>query len=157
MPDIQTKMTEPETVAYLPMRGQFDQIPAAMGRLYGWVAAHGLTAVGMPRCAYLDDPSTTPPDEARWELQAPVGEGAAISDLDAEGCGVKAIAPHVVAYAMHRGPYDTIGETYFALMEWLQREGYRVNGPAYEIYYSDPSDTEPADYLTEARIPITRS
>jgi effector-binding domain-containing protein/molybdopterin converting factor small subunit len=157
MTDAQTKTTESETVAYLPMQGPFDQIPSAMGRLYGWVASHGLDAVGMPRCTYLDDPSTTPPAEARWELQAPVAQGSPLADLDAQGIGVKVVEPHLVAFAMHRGPYETIGETYFGVVEWIDAHGYRIDGPAYEIYYSDPEDTEPADYLTEARVPIARA
>ena len=54
---VELKTAAAACVAYLPMTGPYAQIPAAMGRLYGWVAGHGLVPGGMPSGVYLTDPA----------------------------------------------------------------------------------------------------
>lgn len=39
-------------------------------------------------------------------------------------------------------------------MTWIAANGYQIAGPFEELYYSDPNTTQPADYLTEIRIPV---
>ncbi len=150
------KTTAPETVAYISMSGPYDQIPEAMGRLYGWVSRQGLQPLGMPEGVYLDDPKTTAPDEARWELRAPIADAADDTAADELGCGIKHVEPHLVAYAMHRGAYEDVEKTYDGLMTWIGASGYRIAGPPEEVYYSDPQTTQPSDYLTEIRIPVAQ-
>jgi AraC family transcriptional regulator len=150
--DVQVKTSNPVVVAYLSMRGPYDQIPEAMGRLYSLVAQRGLQPDGMPAGVYLDDPQVVGPQDARWELQAPLaGDPAETSE---PGFGIKRVAPHLVASAMYRGSYDKIGPAYMELAQWIGANGYDVVGPSYELYLSDPETTAPEDYLTEIRFPI---
>lgn len=151
------KTTAPETVAYISMHGPYDQIPQAMGVLYGWVAQHGFHAQGMPEGVYVDDPQVTPVDLAAWELRAPIAEDTRDLDIDESLCGIKHVAPHMVAFTMHRGAYDTIADTYTQLFGWIAEHGYQVAGPTEELYYSDPQTTKPDDYLTEIRIPVAQA
>jgi len=149
------KMTEPMTIAYLAMKGDFSQIPDAMGRLYGTVARMGLQPVGMPMTAYLTDPSEGPESEALWELWAPVAGQPEPQAVDEEGFGIRALPAEKVAFAVHKGPYELIGEVYDRLTGWLTAEGHTIVGVPREIYLSDPNDTAPEDYLTEVELPIT--
>ena len=48
MLEVNVKTTDPQTVAFISMRGPYDLIPQAMGTLYGWVPSHGYTPLGMP-------------------------------------------------------------------------------------------------------------
>jgi len=153
MLDVQVKTSNPVVVAYLTMRGPYDQMPDAMSRLYGQVAQRGLQPVGMPAGVYLDDPQAVDPKDARWELQAPVaGEPAETSESD--GFGIKRVPAHLVASALYRGPYDQIAPAYGELAGWIEANGYGIVGPPYELYVSDPSTTAPEDYLTEIRFPV---
>ena len=155
MLDIQVKTSNPVVVAYLSMRGPYDQMPEAMGRLYGLAAQHGLQPVGMPAGVYLDDPQAVDPQEARWELQVPVaGDPAETSESD--GFGIKHVPAHLAASAVYRGPYDQIGPAYLELAGWIDANGHAVVGPPYELYLSDPNTTAPADNLTEIRFPIAQ-
>ncbi len=154
MIDVQVKTTDPETVAYIAMRGPFDQIPMAMGRLYGWVAQHHLEPVGMPSGVYLNNPELVPQDEALWMLRAPVAGDPEAEPPDDVGCGIEQVPPHLVAATMHRGPYDTIDHTYHELASWVSDHGYMVVGPPEELYYSDPDTTPPEEYLTEVRLTV---
>lgn len=156
MIDVEIKTTEPETVAYLPMRGAYSQIPEAMGRLYGWVAQHGLQPGGMPTAVYYTSPDAGPESEAMWELQAPVVGDVAEQPPDEDGCGVKRLEPQLVASTMYRGPYEAIAPTYDELGRWIVANGYAPSGAPSESYLSDPQDTPPEEYLTEVRFPVAK-
>lgn len=141
-------------VAYLPMTGPYAQIPGAFGRLYGWVAAHGLAPAGMPSGVFLTDPAEGEA-LARWELQAPIAGDHSDVPVDASGCGIKHVAPRLVASAMYHGPYQGIGPAYAEVAAWIRTNGYAITGPPEELYYSEPT-TPPEETLTEIRFPVAR-
>ena len=153
MLDVQVKTTEPATVAYVSMHGPYDQIPVAMGQLYGWVAQHGLKPAGAPAGVYIDDPQVTDESACAWEVQAPVdGEPAEVTEPN--GFGIKHVGPHLVASVTYYGPYEEILPAYHFLDEWIAEHGYSICGPSEELYYSDPETAEPDDYITEIRFPV---
>jgi effector-binding domain-containing protein len=145
------------TVAYLPMRGPYSQIPEGYGLLYGWVAQHGLAPGGMPTAVYLTAPGTVPESEARWELWAPLEGEPAEREPDDSGVGVKRIPETTVVAGMHRGPYETIPSAYEALWAFVTASGYEPAGPPMERYYSDPKEVAPEEYLTEVLLPVRRT
>ena len=102
------KQTEPQSIAYLSMKGPYSLIAESYGKLYGWVAQRGLEPVGMPAAVYLTMPGQTPESESLWELWAPVA-GAEECVPDEQGIGIKCLDSETVASAMHKGPYDQIG------------------------------------------------
>jgi effector-binding domain-containing protein len=155
MIEVQLKTTEPETVAFIAMNGPYEQIPQAMGQLYRWVGEHGLEPIGMPESVFLTDPAAGTADVA-WEVRAPLAGSVADSPADQSLCGIKHIDPRMVAFAIHRGPYESVGETYGELMSWVEANGLDVIGPPEELYCSDPATTAPEDYLTEVRFPVAR-
>ena len=57
-------------------RGPYDEITPAYHTLAGWMHEHGLEPAGPPRESYLDDPTTTPPDDVRTSVVWPVRESA---------------------------------------------------------------------------------
>lgn len=57
--------------------------------------------------------------------------------------------------AWHVGPYDTLAETYAALMGWIGEQGRTVAGPMWEVYWTDPgTEPDPARWRTEVIIPV---
>ena len=154
MIDVEVKTTDPSVVAYVEMSGPYDQIPAAMGQLYGWVAEKGLEPVGMPSGVYLTEPGATAETEAAWEVRAPVAGEPDDCAPDESGCGIKRVEPCLMACAMHVGPYEEIGGTYDELVAWTGENGYRIVGPPEESYFSDPATTAPEEYLTQIRFPV---
>jgi effector-binding domain-containing protein len=157
MIEVDLKTIEPETVAYVAMRGPYTQVPEAMGVLYGWIAQHGLQPAGMPGAVYLTAPDDVPESEALWELQTAVAGSPAPAEPDESGCGVRLNPAMLVAYTMHRGPYENVAETYEKLDHWVAAEGYAMAGPPQEVYFSDPNEVPPEEYLTEVRFPIVKA
>lgn len=152
------KMSDPMTVAFVRKHGSYAQIPEGYGQLYGWIAQHGLTPArdGMPMAVYLTDPAEVPEDEAAWELWAPLAGDPPPREADDDGLGVQCVEAGWIASAMHRGPYESIEPTYDKLMDWIATQGYRISGPYVEVYFSDPDETPPEEYLTEVRFPVQR-
>jgi len=154
--EVTLKLSESRTVAFISMKGPYDQIASTFPRLYGWVAKKGYGFFGPPIGVYYNAPQLVPPEELLWELQCPVGSHVAPCKPDASGVGVKQVAETEVASAMHVGPFDKIGQTWGALFEWISQNGYDVAGPAEEIYLTDPATTPPEELMTEVRFPVKR-
>ena len=153
-PEIETKAIPATEVAYVTKKGSFELIPAAMGELFAFVGRVGVPPVGMPSGVYFNDPRDTPIEEMVWELQVPVPPDA--PETREGEFGVKTMPERLVAFAVHRGPYDSVAPTYDALAAWTAREGYRMAGPPEEVYFSPPD--VPADQiLTEIRFPIVKA
>jgi effector-binding domain-containing protein len=148
------KQVEPMTVAFLTMRGAYNQAGEGFARLYTLVGRYGLQPVGMPAALYLTMPDTTPEPEAMWELWAPIAPGAGLVEPGEDGFGVKRVEGAKVASAMYRGPYDGIAPTYEQLGAWIAEQGAQPVGPPREIYYSDPKEVPPEEYLTEVQFPV---
>lgn len=147
------KQTDPLKVAFLTMQGAYHQIPEGYDKLYEYVTSHELEPTGPPHAVYLTPPET-PEAEAVWELWAPVEDAAEETGPDERGLGVKLVPSMTVAWAMHMGPYESIEPTYLGLADWITQQGHTVVGPPEEIYFSDPDEVAPEEYLTEVRFPI---
>ena len=44
---------------------------------------------------------------------------------------------------------------YEPLVQWLIGQGYAIAGPPEEVYFSDPDEVPPEEYLTEVRFPVS--
>ncbi len=156
MIEVSVKETDPMSVAFVNMRGAYAQIPDAMGRVYGFAGASGLQPAGMPHAVYFTAPDAGPEADAVWEVWAPVAGEPPESGPNESGLGIKRIPGKLVASTIHKGPYETIEPTYRALGEWLSTEGYETVGPPEELYYSDPNEVPPEEYITEIQFPVAK-
>lgn len=60
-----------------------------------------------------------------------------------------------VAYAVHAGPYDGLGEAWGRLQEWMTEHGHTPGGPVWEIYITEPSpDADPEEMRTDLFWPL---
>lgn len=155
MTDAEIRTTDPMTVAFLQMRGSYDQTPEGFERLYKTVEHYGLQPVAPPHSLYVTMPDVTPEGQAEWELWAPIAGGAGSVTTDEEGFGVKRIEPKLVAATRHVGPYDALSATYAQLQAWIADHSYEVIGPPEEVYHSEPG-TAPEETVTEVLIPVRR-
>ena len=62
-----------------------------------------------------------------------------------------------MACIVHQGSFNTIGETYKAINQWIEKNNYKVSGPVREIYHKGEWATNyPEEYITEIQIPVER-
>jgi len=58
------------------------------------------------------------------------------------------------ATATHKGPYSKLNETYTAIGEWMDKNGYAMKSSPYEIYLNSPGDVQDDELLTEIYFPV---
>jgi AraC family transcriptional regulator len=99
-----------------------------------------------------DDPAITAEEKLRYDACITITK-----DIQPEGeLGVLTVAGGNYAVFLHKGPYESLYQTYqSAYGGWLPTSGKKLrDAPCFEKYLNDCSKTAPADLLTEIYIPI---
>ena len=74
---------------------------------------------------------------------------------DTEHVKFKTLPAVKVASCIIKGNYDQMGEAYATVASWIKANGYKMNGPMFNIYHVGPAQTKnPEEYVTEACFPI---
>lgn len=141
------KTLPPQMAACVRYKGRYDQMGEHAGALYKAVkgaAAGPLTAVYHDDC-YMEE-------GADIEVCLPVKK-----EVAAGGIGTQTLAGGRFASVVHTGPYDTISESYKALMDAVQAAGLEAAGPSREVYVKGPGlllKGNPDKYETELLMPV---
>jgi effector-binding domain-containing protein len=127
-----------------------ENLPAFLGKAYKAVMDHmvslGDNPTGMPFCAYYNMDMKALDVEAGFPIAKALPEkGEVKSTVIPGGKFVSTI---------HRGPYDSVGPAYDALLEWAEAQGYEPTGVAYEYYLNDPNADPSIVAETEIRYPL---
>jgi len=74
---------------------------------------------------------------------------------DTEHVKFKTLPAVKVASCIVNGSYDQMGEAYATVVSWIKENGYKMNGPMFNIYHVSPAQTQnPDEYVTEACFPV---
>lgn len=65
-------------------------------------------------------------------------------------------AVETMASVIHQGSFDGFSESYNAILQWIEANGYRIVGPNREIYLQYDRTGNPADYITEIQFPVAK-
>jgi AraC family transcriptional regulator len=152
-PPVEIKTLPPQNIVYLRHTGPYDQVGATWGKLAAWAGRRGLfgPATRMVGVSY-DDPQITPPDKLRYDAALTVSR-----PVQPEGeIGVGELAGGEYATLTHKGPYETLGRSYQALLgAWLPKSGRDLrDAPCFEVYLNSPQNTKPEDLVTVIHAPL---
>jgi effector-binding domain-containing protein len=119
----------------------------AFPRVFAAVTKAGGTPAGAPLARYFSFGGPTIEFECAIPVAAP---------FTAEGDVVPSeVGGGDAAFAVHVGPYDTIGQTWEALTNWVTEQGRTPEGPGWEHYLTDPGEEpDPAKWVTEVYVPL---
>ena len=71
---------------------------------------------------------------------------------------VRTLPDRVVAFVVHKGPYEELGGVLGELMAWATSAGLDIMGPPTFVYLTAPGQVaDPAGPVTEIRVPVTAS
>ena len=74
---------------------------------------------------------------------------------DTEHVKFKTLPPVKVASCIVKGCYHQMGEAYATVVSWIKDNGYKINGPMFNIYHVGPVQTQnPNEFVTEACFPV---
>jgi len=58
--------------------------------------------------------------------------------------------------AAHLGAYANLGETYAAIVKWIEDNGYRIINIPYEKYLNSPHEVPEEELVTEIYFPVAK-
>ena len=74
---------------------------------------------------------------------------------DTEHVKFKDLPAVKVASAVVKGSYLQMGDAYASVVSWINANGYKMNGPMFNIYHVGPGQTQnPDEYVTEVCFPV---
>lgn len=133
VPALKVITTEPAHVVVLPMKGSYQQHPAAFEQLVTFLSSKGLTPAGPAFARYLSDPMSTPEADLAWEVGFPVAAPAKV-DPPYEAREMPAT---LTAVREHDGPMEELGQAWPAFIGAIFAGGYQIAGPATQVFKGD--------------------
>ena len=150
MSDFEFRSTTEQHTAAIRMTRPVTHIGPAMAeafpKIYHAVVSAGLEPAGMPLARYYD----MGPEETTFECAIPVS-----APFEAAGeVAASTVGGGEAAFTLHVGPYDTLGQSWDALMGWVAEQGKTPAGPFWECYIDEPGQVPDAELRTELYVPI---
>lgn len=137
--------TLPKNILFSRQKMSIEEYCKYYGKLFETIAKEHLTCIGAPIAIYHDEEFD--PTGNDTEVAIPIAERVK---------GTRELAGGVCAKGVHKGPYSELPSTYAKIVQWLDKEGYKVVAPPYEIYVTDPEQTAPEEYVTEIYFPVKK-
>lgn len=119
------------------------QIPRVAQRL----GELGAAPAGAPYARYHEFGPELVDVEIGFPLAAPVAQLAPVAVDESAAVGASELPGGEAALAVHRGPYDTLTETYDALPGWIAARGRMQGAGPWECYVDDPGTVADASQL----------
>ena len=149
--DVLIKRVEPISVASVrEVIPTFPEQGSLWEELGSFLAYHQIKPEGPCFTIYYSDP----PDidtQVCEPVSIPIQEDRKVNQQQLPGV-------ETMATVVHDGPFITIGEAYAAILKWIEANGYKINGPAREIYLrpaENGSQTDAAT-VTEVQFPVEK-
>jgi len=144
-------------VGGLGMREKLDG-PAKIGELlcdgFAGLAKVGAVVSGAPVAVYHDPEFCADCIDVEIVFPVPAWVRGPLATPGGRALEARTVPGGEVAVVLHVGVYETIGESYQFLADWMGEYGYRASGPPRELYVRLPWDLGPA--VTELRQPVER-
>jgi len=144
--EVEIKRVAPLLVVSHRWTGAWGEIGDVMGSICR-AAGHEITGVPMNLC-YNDEYKEL---DADIEACIPVGR-----PVESEW-GCRTLEGGEFATLLHRGPFDTLGESFLKLFDWLQASGRKGALPTRQVVHKGPGpllEGNPENYLTEIQVPL---
>jgi effector-binding domain-containing protein len=150
MSEFEFRQIAEQPTAAIRLTRPLEQIGAAMAeafpKIYHAVVSAGMEPAGEPLARYFDMDA----EATTFECAIPVPQPFTASGEVEPG----SVGGGQAACAIHVGPYDTIGQTWEALMAWLTEQGKAPAGPFWECYVDDPEEIDVSELKTELYVPV---
>jgi effector-binding domain-containing protein len=139
------------TYVCLPHKGSFADMPEVIGRMWQHTRQQNIfPTMGAMIGVYYSTPDLVAAEELEWEIGFPITPQTLVqAPLEKK----QWIFTSVISI-IHTGPYDTIGETYTKIKEWMENNNYLHTGPILERYLSNPSQVSLGAQQTEIWVPF---
>jgi effector-binding domain-containing protein len=148
MYEIQERTLAEQPTMVVHGKVKLEDIPAFLGRVYHTVDSQiktsGAHVAGPPFARYR------PLDAEYREFEIEAGLPVVLAVPGKGEVAASNLPGGPAAVTVHIGPYQRMEPAYDALATWMAERGVHSNGPAWEIYFTDPDEQpDPANWRTE--------
>jgi effector-binding domain-containing protein len=145
---------EPFVYFCIHHKGPFTQVEEVIGKLMQEAGLQNIIPAGALMGVYYNNPAEVKPEDLEWEMGFPVTAQALVQPpLERKEWNFA-----LVATFLHKGSYETTGETVRKILDWMESNGYIQAGPILERYLDmNPSEVKPEDLKTEIWIPVKKN
>ncbi|MDK2952063.1 MAG: hypothetical protein PWQ77_1728 [Kosmotogales bacterium] len=147
--EVQLVEIEPMNIIYIRRMMNSDDYAEGYGKyfskLYERIISEKLTFLGGPMTIYHS--SEYDPTGNDTEFAIPIEETVK---------GTRNLPGGLCAKSILKGPYSGLTSVYAKLKEWIENEGYELAGFTYELYITDPYQTDPENNITEVYFPVRK-
>ena len=158
--EVITKPVESQLVAAtLGIIPNFDDCASILeklfDRVYGYVFSQGIKEVGSGINVYHE--TKLRDKHIPIEVVVPISQEITNNDLSANAIWVYKL-PEVeqMACVVHHGSFDSIGEAYCTLLQWIEKHKYQIAGSTREVYLQYERNGDSSQYVTEVQIPVEK-
>ncbi|MDE2886917.1 MAG: GyrI-like domain-containing protein [Gemmatimonadota bacterium] len=128
-----------------------EEIKQVIGALFGeimeYFTRNGLAPAGMPLTIYHEM------DADRLEMECGMPVASPVEGTERVRPGE--LPAGKVATVTHMGPYEQLGQTWSALMKWMEEEDLQAAGAPWEVYVTDPGEEpDQSKWRTDIFFPI---
>ncbi|MDP9795392.1 AraC family transcriptional regulator [Catenuloplanes nepalensis] len=124
-------------------------LAATLPTVFDYAQRNGLAITGPPFARY--------PEVGMGSLVIEGGITVAAPPPTPPGDGIELLTVPAgrAVVAVHRGPYDTLPESYQDIEKWIRDQGLSATGAPWETYLTDPGENpDPATWETEIVQPV---
>lgn len=151
--EIERREVESQPILFIQRRVARTQLQPLFAqcfpKLYGHCVQSGLAMAGQPIARYVSTGT------GLWTIDCAIPLVEPTSNEGEMQSGQLQTGP--VAFAVHVGSYEQLPESNAAIEQWIEDNGLQVNGPAWEVYVTDPAEhPDPSDWRTEVYWPIAQ-
>lgn len=116
------------------------------GELFRRIAVDKLTMSGAPMVLFHSEKASSSGFDTEFAI--PVKEYAT---------GTRDFCPGLCLKTVVRGAYTELASVYTRQIQWAEKEGYQCTGALFEVYVTDPTQTEnEKDNITEVYYPVKK-
>lgn len=149
-PEIVLVNIEPFSYAAVEMTGSYAQHADAFMKLYSAVGQQGLPMSEAPFGIYWNSPEDTPEEELKWEIGMPLPAGKEVP----APIVMKKWEYTTVVQKDFEGAIDSedMRGVYYAMFEWMEKNGYELAGPMLERFVNTPYPNEKGEMIGKVQI-----
>jgi Predicted transcriptional regulators len=137
-------------IASIRFKGSYSEITKYLGELYKHCTRY---AAGLPMALYYDEGFKE--EDADIEVGLPVKKA-----FDIDGIHSRILKGGEALSVIHRGAYETLGESYKVVIDYINTKHMKMYTPCQEIYLKGPGiilPRNPKKFITEIRIFTTNN
>ena len=144
--EVKLVQTEAKNILSIRQKTNPHNFGIYLGKLYEMILTQKLTTLGAPIAIYHDEEASN--EDYDIEIAIPIKETTEQT---------RTLTSLFCATLSLQGPYTELPSAYAKLKQWIDNEGYEVIAPPFEIYTTDPHQTDPENYITEVYFPVKKS